>query len=231
MAKKKEKAEKNILAVEEALSKTELFIEKNQKTLYLVIGIIVVIVLGVFGFKKLYIAPKEKEAQSQMFMAEKYFGKDSLQLALNGDGNYLGFLDIIDDYKLTKSANLARYYAGICYLHLEDFETAIEYLQKFKGRDQMVSAMAKGALGDAYMELDNRSKALDHYLEAAELNENEFTTPMFLMKVGMTYELMGEHQKALEVYEKIKKDYPSSFENRSIDKYIARAKGLLESSF
>ncbi|MCK5838441.1 MAG: tetratricopeptide repeat protein, partial [Bacteroidales bacterium] len=98
MAKKKDKTEENILAIEEALSKTELFIEKNQKMITIVVGIIVVVVIAFFGFRKLYLSPKESEAQTQMFMAEKYFDKDSMNLALYGDGNYLGFLDIIDEY-------------------------------------------------------------------------------------------------------------------------------------
>lgn len=230
MAKKKDRAEENILAVEEALSKTEVFIERNQKILYIIIGVIVVVVLGIFGFKRLYIGPKEKEAQSQMFMAEKYFEKDSLKLALNGDGNYLGFLDIIDDYKLTKTGNLAHYYSGICYLHLGDYQAAIDYLKKFHSKDQMVSSMALGAIGDAYMELDKKDDALDYYLDAAENNNNEFTTPMFLMKAGMTYELKGNYAEALELYERIRNEFRNSFEFRSIDKYIARVKGSMENT-
>ncbi|HNS16628.1 MAG TPA: tetratricopeptide repeat protein [Bacteroidales bacterium] len=227
MVKKKDKAEENILAVEEALSKTEVFIEKHQKILYIIIFAIIVIVLGIFGFKRLYLAPREKDAQSQMFMAEKYFEKDSLRLALNGDGNYLGFLDIIDDYKLTKTATLAHYYSGLCYLHLGEFQNAINYLEKFKSKDHIVSSMAFGALGDAYLELDNREKALNYYLKAADHNTNAYTTPMFLLKAGMTYELKGDYTEALKLYERVRDEFKTSSEFRNIDKYIARVKGFL----
>src|SRR5665647_2253994 len=127
MAKKIDNTEEKIHAVEEALSKSEKFIEKNQKILTIVIGSAVVIVLGVFAFQKLYIAPREKAAQGQMFVAQKYFEQDSLNKALNGDANYPGFLDIIDEYSMTKSANLANYYAGIIYLKQGKFEDAITY--------------------------------------------------------------------------------------------------------
>jgi tetratricopeptide (TPR) repeat protein len=227
MAKKKAKAEENILAVEEALSKTELFIEKHQKIIYIVVGIVVVAALIFFGYKKLYLAPKEKEAQSQMFMAEKYFDNDSLQLALNGDGNYLGFLSIIDEYGMTKTGNLAKYYAGISYLHLGDYNKAIDYLQRFKGRDVMVSSMALGAIGDAYLQLEQTRQALDYYLKAADDHNDDFTTPLFLMKAGQVYESLGDYHSALQLYERIKKDYRKSFEYRTIDKYIGRAKGYL----
>ena len=153
------KTDERIHSVEEVYSKTEAFIEKNQKIILIVVGILIVIVLGFFGFKKYYIEPQEKEAQSQLFMAEMYFDQDSLQLALNGDGNYFGFLEIIDQYGLTKSANLATYYAGITYLRLGEFDHAIEYLKKFDGDDDVAAPMAVGAIGDAYMELDEIEKA------------------------------------------------------------------------
>lgn len=227
MAKKQDKTEGGIVKVEEALSKTERFIETNQKLLTIIIGAIIVVVLVFFGFKRFYMEPKEKVAQEQMFMAERYFEMDSLNLALNGDGMYPGFLDIIDDYGMTKGANLSQYYAGMCYLKLGNFEEAIDHLKSFKGKDQILGPMALGAIADAYIELNQTSKAADYYTEAADLNENEFTTPLFLMKAGWTYEIQKDYKKALEIYERIKFKYPTSNEAREIDKYIARAKGLM----
>lgn len=227
MVKKQDKTEGGIVAVEEALSKTEYFIEKNQKVLTIIIGIIVVAVLVFFGFKRFYMAPREQEAKEQMYMAEKYFETDSLHLALNGDGMYPGFLEIIEDYKMTKGANLSKYYAGICYLKLGNFEEAIDYLKSFKGKDQIVGPMAKGALGDAYFELGQQAEAADYYIEAADSHENEFTSPIFLMKAGWTFEILKDYKKALSSYERIKLEFPSSTEAREIDKYIARVKSLM----
>lgn len=125
MTQKKTVQEDNLQELESALTRTERFIESNGKVISIVVGAIVVVVAGVLAFNKFYIQPKEDEALSQMFMAENYFEKDSFNLAINGDGNYLGFLDIIDDYGITKSANRAKYYAGISYLHLGQFEEAL----------------------------------------------------------------------------------------------------------
>jgi tetratricopeptide (TPR) repeat protein len=227
MAKKQDKTEGGIVAVEEALSKTEKFIEQNQKLLTIIIGVIVVVVLVFFGFKRFYMAPREQEAKEQMYMAEMYFEMDSLSLALNGDGMYPGFLDIIDDYGMTKGANLSKYYAGICYLKLGNFEEAIDHLKSFKGKDNIIGPMAKGAIGDAYLELNQAAKAASYYMEAAELKDNEFTSPLFLLKAGWTYEIMKDYKKALQTYERIKLNYASSNEAREIDKYIARAKGMM----
>jgi len=227
MVKKQDKTEGGIVAVEEALSKTERFIENNQKLLTIVIGAIVIVVLVFFGFKRFYMAPREQEVKEQMFMAERYFENDSLSLALNGDGMYPGFLEIIDDYRMTKGANLSKYYAGICYLKMGNFEEAIDHLKSFKGEDQILGPMAKGAIGDAYLELNQPGKAAGYYIDAADLGENEFTTPLFLMKAGWTYEIQKDYKRALETYERIKYKFPTSTEARDIDKYIARAKGLI----
>jgi len=225
MAKKIDKTEERIVAVEEAFSKTEQFIEKNQKIILIIVGAIVLVVLGYFGFKRIYLAPREKEAQSQMFMAEKYFEMDSITKALNGDGNYLGFLAIIDQYKFTKSANLSHYYAGICYLKKGEFQTAIDQLNKFSASDELVGPMAIGAIGDAYMELNNTDKAIEYYLKAADKRKNDLTSPMFLMKAGMAYEIEEKNDLALKTYTRIKTEFARTNEGREVDKYIAKLGG------
>jgi tetratricopeptide (TPR) repeat protein len=227
MAKKQDKTEDRIVKVEEALSKTEKFIESNQRLLTIIVGVIIVVVLGFFGFKKLYIGPRETEAKQQMFMAERYFEADSLDLALNGDGMYPGFLQIIDDYGITASANLAHYYTGIIYLNQGNFDEAIRHLKKFKSKDQVVSVMAKGAIGDAYMEKNDVATAASYYKTAAELHDNEFSAPIFFLKAGMAFELLGKNSDALEMYQKVKIGYPASVEAREIDKYIAKVKAKM----
>jgi len=231
MAKKKntkDVTEERFEAVEEALTKSEQIIEKHQKTILTVIAVVVVIVVAYFGFQKYYIQPLEEEAQVEIAFAENYFAQDSLQLALNGDGAHLGFLDIIDDYGMTKSANLAHYYAGICYLKLGEFEDAISYLKGFSVSDQAVAPMAVGALGDAYMELGETDKAINYYLDAANQTKNDFTSPFFLQKAAWAYESKGDFDEALDMHERIKKDFAKSNEGRQADKYIAYLKGKIK---
>jgi tetratricopeptide (TPR) repeat protein len=227
MAKKKDNTEERIVAVEEALSSSEQFIEKNQQILTYIVGGIIVIILAFFGYKKYVMAPKEKAAEVAIYNAQYYFDQDSLDLALEGDGVNSGFLEIIDDYGSTKEGNLAKYYAGICYLNKGEYETAIDYLKKFSSDDQVLSGMALGAIGDSYMQMGDADKAADYYVKAANINKNDFVTPAFLVKAGWSYEIMGNWQKALDTYEGIKKDFPKAKEARDMDKYIARAKANL----
>jgi len=222
MSKKKDNSRDQFESVENALSKTEHYIEENQKSLTIIVFAIIIIVGGYLGYKRLLVSPKEHEAQSQMWMAEKYFERDSFNLALHGDGNYLGFLDIIEEYGITQSANLANYYAGLSYLHLGQFEEAIEYLKKYDAKDQMISPIAYGAIADAYIELNNTDEAEVFYKKAINISENNFTTPIYLMKLGLLYEQQGDYKNALENYKRIEKEFPSSAEGRQVGKYIAR---------
>ncbi|HBC80031.1 MAG TPA: tetratricopeptide repeat protein [Bacteroidales bacterium] len=211
--------------VEETLSKTEQFLEQNYKPLLTGLAVVVVLV-GLFWLARLYLTKRNDEAQAQMYQAQKYLELDSINLALNGDGNYLGFLDIAKEYKFTRAGNLARYGAGICNLHLGNYQEAIDFLNKYSKKDKVIGSIALGATGDAYVELGNTGKAITNYLEAAEFGANSFNTPLFLMKAAELYELEGKYAEALKIYERIKEEYPTSTEGSSIDKYIARAKLL-----
>ncbi len=230
MAKKKQadQGEKNLGGIESALTRTEQFIEDNQKILVnILIGILAVVLLVIAG-NKYWLKPRSSEAESSIFMAQKYFEQDSFNLALNGYGTYPGFLEIIDDYSFTKTARLAKYYAGICYKEMGDYESAIEYLSGFRTRLVQVGAAAKSSLGDAYAELGDYDQAVKAYHVALDKYGNDFTSPVVLKKMGIVYEAMGDLDKALETYQEIQTSYPDSPEGKEIKKYIGRVEGKLE---
>jgi len=236
--KKFEETEETFAQIEETLGRTEQFVENNKKYLgYAIAGVLGVILLVIVYYNQ-FKMPAEKEAYSKIYIPELYFATDSFDLALNGDGMNPGFLEIIDDYSSTKSGNLSHYYAGICYLKLANQETdeaskndyydnAIEHLKSFDSDDIIVKAMALGAIGDAYMEMGDMDRAANYYEKAANWQKNEFTTPLFLKKLGNTYHLMGDHEKALQAFTTIKKEYYRSAQGQDIKKYIGREEGYL----
>jgi len=218
----KNKTEEQFAQIEETLTKTEQFIEENQKSLMTIIGAIIAIVAIFSVYQNFYIAPMEEEAQAEMYMAELYFQKDSFNLALNGDGQYLGFLDVADDYSSTNVGQLANYYAGLCYLNTADFDNAIEYLGNFSSDDIILSSLSLGCMGDAYMELGDVDAALDAYESAVRNSANEFTAPRYMMKQALIYDANGDSDKALDLFNSIKDDYKNSREANGIEKYIAK---------
>jgi tetratricopeptide (TPR) repeat protein len=222
--KKSEQHDPGFEAVEHALSRTEQYIEENKKSLTIIVAAIIVVVGGYILYNRLFLLPREKDAQSEIYRAEQYFEADSLMLALEGDGDALGFIDIINEYSMTKTANLAEFYAGISYLRLGEYENAIEHLKQFDSNDKLISVIALGALGDAYVELGEYEEAISFYEKAADKNKNDLTSAIYLKKAGLVYEAIEDYKKAVAAYEKIKKQYPASDEARDIDKYIAAAK-------
>jgi len=220
MSKKTEENPTGFQSVENALSRTEQYIEENQKSLTIIILAIVVVVGGYLGYKKFYLEPSNREAQAAMYVAEQYFEKDSFQLALDGDGANYGFLDVIDEYSITKAANLANYYAGICCLRTGKYEDAIDHLEKFDAEDIMVASIALGSIGDCYLELGDKEKAASFYLKAGQRKKNSFTSPLYLKKAGLVFESLQQYEKALKAYRTIEKNYPETEEGKQIKRYI-----------
>lgn len=224
MAKEgKEKAgEQPILDVEQALDKTERYIEENKKSIIIIIAAVIGMVGLYFGWKFFYLKPQEEAAQAEIYHAETYFGNDSFSLAISGKGDTLGFETLADEYGVTKSGNLSHYYLGISYLRTGKYEEAIEQLKEFDSDDQFLGAIAYGAIGDAYMELKKSDEAVNYYIKAAQKNSNKLTSPIFLKKAAMAYEDLGKKSEARKLYEQIKTEYSDSPEAQQIDKFIAR---------
>lgn len=209
------------------------FYNKNKKAIIIAAVAIILVVGGIFYYDNQIKQPKEKAASAAMYKAEFYFGLDSFNLALNGraDANglegFMGFTEIIDQYGSTKAGNLARYYAGVCYLHLGKFDDAIENLKKFSTNDLVLGSIALGCIGDAYRETGDSDNAVKYYEKAARRNTNSFTTPMYLKKAALTYEEdLKDYDKALATYIKIEKEYGNTPEGRDVSKYIARLKTM-----
>ena len=230
MAKKQQKdqATEVLENVETSLNRAEEFIESNRNPLLIGLGVVVALALAYFGYTKYIAEPLELEAQQEIFMAQKYFEQDSLNLALNGvTGQNMGFIDIADEYSSTKAGNLANYYAGICYLQLGQHAEAIEYLDAFSSSDEVLSVVAKGAIGDAFLELNQPEEALEYYTAATKINGNDFAVPIYLNKAAKTAEILNDYKQALALYKRIKSDFPDSQEAADADKNIAYAETKL----
>lgn len=223
MAKRKETEEllENPEALAEKLEGAEHWIEQNPKIVFGIVGVLLLIVGGYFGFNY-YKSVQDEQAQKEMFQAVYYFEADSLNLALNGDGNNLGFIDIIDEYKYSDAANLAHFYAGVAFLKQGNYQAARLYLEDFKSNDLLIQARAYSLIGDAYMEEQNYQEAVTYYNKAADYKPNKFFTPAYLMKAAVAYEKLNQVDKAKEAYDKIINQYWESAEYQNARKYKAR---------
>ena len=216
----KEIRKENAEAVVEAVSKTEKFFNENGKLLGGIVIGLVVVAAAVFCWYKFAYQPATEEAQGQMAVAEENFRAADYELALNGDGNVLGFAQIIDEYG-AKAGKSVYFYAGVCERQLGNWDFAIKYLQSYKGKDAILKARATACIGDAYVGLEDYAKALTYFEKAAAAADNMYAAG-YLLKAGVTAEKLGQNEKALACYETIKDQYPQSMEAYEIDKYIGR---------
>jgi tetratricopeptide (TPR) repeat protein len=224
----KEKEQPAAIDIEGAFDKTEHYIEQNRKSLMLIVGGVIALVGIYFGWKYLYMKPRSQEAAVKMFKAESWFAKDSFNLAINGRGDTLGLAEIVDEYGMTESGNLAKYYLGISYLNTGKYEEAIDALSDYDADDMFTSSMTLGLIGDAHMEKGEIDDAIDYYLKAANKNSNKLTSPIYLKKAAFAYDDKGNKEEAIRLYEQIISEYPDSQEATQVDKYITKNGGTIK---
>ena len=226
MSQKKTKAPDELQKVQSALGKSEAFIEKHIKELGIAMGVIAVVILGIFVVRNYYLAPRELKAQEQIFRGEMYFAIDSFQLAIDGNGvDFMGFKSIINNYGSTRTANLAKAYTGVSYYKLGDYKNALKYLEDFNAKDQFIAPALIGLIGDCYVEFGDVNKAISYFKKAAKV-DNDVVSPIFLKKLAIAYESQGKYDEAIKNYTLIRDKYFNSQEASDIEKYIARAEFL-----
>ena len=207
------------------LSKTEEFVRTNRKLVFILGGLVALAVAG-FVIFKIYVTNQDEIAQTEMFQAVYYFEADSLERALNGDGNNYGFLNIIEEYPMTSSANLSHFYAGAALLKQRKFEEAITHLEEFSASDLLLQARAYALIGDAYMELGNFSDAANFYTKAADYKSNDSFTPAYLMKAALAYERLNDYASAIASYNRVIDNYIDANEYQEARKHKARLEAL-----
>lgn len=225
MAKKGKKQEDGVLesaeVLAEQLTKSEQFLEDNKTAVFSFASLIAIVLASYFGYSY-YMDNQNSLAQDEMFQAVYYFEQDSLDLALNGDGNYYGFLDIIENYGSTTAGNLANFYVGSIYMKKASYESAVPFLSDFNSNDFVIQARAYSLLGDSYMQQSNYSEAANYYSKAASFKPNEYFTPVYLLKAGLAYEKLEDFSNASKQYETIVTEYAKSNEVDKAKKYKAR---------
>lgn len=221
-------------ALDETASKTEDFVAANQKYIFIIIGVVAALVLSYLAYTKLVQEPANEDGMNEMYHAQKQFNdaangisSDSLyNVALKGSEGKYGMLDVIKEYSGTPASNLANYYAGMAYLNLKDYKNAITHLDKFESEDQAAGPMAKGSIGDAFMQLEQPEQALKYYLQAAKMRNNELTAPTYFYKAGITALNLGKASEALGYFNTIKDTYPNAPEASSVEVFIGKAQAM-----
>lgn len=211
-------------SIESALNKTESFLFQNGKMLLSILAVIVLVVAGWMSYKYLYLGHRGEKAGEMMYVAEQLFGQGQYELALNGDGTNAGFIDVIAKYKATAQGNIAKHYAGLCYLQTGDNDKALEYLSQYKAvkgaPGAIINAQNLGLQGDLLVEKGDLEGAVTKYRKAIDAADNSFSTPTYLKKIALVYSELGRPADAIAAYQRIIDQYPNSTERQNAEKYI-----------
>ena len=213
----------------EAMNKTELFFEENGRKIGYIFLALLILAALIFGYRSLIVLPRAEKAAEMIAEAQYRFEATTpdFELALVGDENGAGFLDVIEKYGSTPSGNLAKHYAGICYLRQGDLENAAKYLAMYstvKGvPGALVNAQNYGLQGDVAVEQGNYAAAVKFYEKAVAAADNNMTAPMYLRKAGLAEQAQGNTEKAAAYYERILTSYPASMEAREAEKLLGGA--------
>ena len=205
-------------AQEQQVSKTEAFFEKNKKAIIVAVVAVIAIVVGAILFNNYYLEPRANEASTELAKSQELFDQQQYDKAL------AGFQKVASDYSSTDAGNLAQLYIGLCQANLGKWQEAVNALESFSGQDdQMISPAAEGALGNAYANLKQLDKAVEHLKKAAKMADNNSLSPTFLIQAGEILESQGKKDEALKLYQEVKEKYFNSMQYQTIDAYIERA--------
>lgn len=220
-------------SLDEGASKTEKWIEKNQKIIFGVVGVVAIAVIAYIFYQKFLAEPNQAEATNEIYQANSYYEralnatgteKDSLySLALNGNAGKYGLIDIADKYSGTPTGNIAKYQAGIAFLNTKKYQEAINYLDDFKSDDGMLNALAKGAIGDSFIQLNQQDEAFNYYKQAISASDNDVTAPRFLLKAGVLALTLGKNSEAYDYFTRITEDYKDAPEAAKAKTYKGQA--------
>jgi tetratricopeptide (TPR) repeat protein len=224
----KHQVEEEDINIGEAYSKAEKFLDENKQPVGIALIAIVAVIFGAFYYFNMYLPPLKKSASEDVYAAQKAFAADSFDLAMYGSAEFMGFEEIIENYGSTEIGNTSKYYMGVSLMHNGAYEDAIDYLKSYSPADHLTRSLKEGAIGDCLSQLGDYEDAISAYEKAASAYENDFSTPIYLKKAGITSEKINDFKSAVKFYESISKNYSSSAEARDIEKYLAHAQSYVD---
>ncbi|MEN8928444.1 MAG: tetratricopeptide repeat protein [Flavobacteriales bacterium] len=211
--------------VQDIMDKVQDKYEENKNYVFIALAAIALIIGGTWWYQTSK-AAKTEEANNLIWKQDQNFDTDNFQTAIDGSpSGDVGYSYIADEYSGTPAGDIAAYNMGVGYLNLGKYQEAINALEGVNFEDVILGAIAKGATGDAYLELGKVDKAISQYKNAVSHSDNEFTVPVYLKKLAIAYETAGtdsDIKKAIESYERIKNDFPGAPEANGVEKFIAK---------
>lgn len=181
------------------------------------VGVLVIGILGYLLYRQFVWKPANEKSKNSYWEGLNYAKKDSTALAID----YLE--SEVKKYDGKVGGEVAQFVLGRQLMANKEYKKAIEQLEDVDVEDTYVTIMAVGLQADCLSQMKKYEDAANKYLEAADMIENELTTPMYLMKAGLCAEEIKNFPKAAEFYQRIVDDYAGYAGQNQVEKYLSRA--------
>ena len=182
-------------------------------------GGVIILVLGYFAYRQFIWSPANEKSKDNYWVGLNYASADSVDVELAIDELRVH----AKKYDGKIGGEIAQFVYARQLMSKGEFKKAIKELEGVDVSDTYVQVMAIGLQADCHSELKSYEKAANMYIQAADMSDNDLTSPMYLMKAGLCAEEVNDFAMAAEYYQRIKDNYIAYASQKAIDKYISRA--------
>jgi tetratricopeptide (TPR) repeat protein len=204
-------------------AKVTNFYEQNKRNISIgITALVALIIIGVIYFKNK--AENNDRATAQMSQVRPYYDNGQYQPAIDGapERNIAGLKSIVENYGNSRSGEIARFYLADCYFQLGKYDEALKNFEDFSPSDDMLAASRFAGIGACQEVLGKYQDAAENFEKAAGKQKTEASAAEDYANAARTYALAGDKERALELYKRLKKSYPTTAQGREAERFITQ---------
>lgn len=192
---------------------------------YFLIGGVAVILIAVGSF--FYMQQKSKNNErANVELSRVLPAFDSGMYLESIEGNpqskVMGLKKIVSEYGNSENGEIAKVYLGHAYFYLGKVDEALKNYEDFDGSNELFIAAAFAGEAACYEAKNDLEKAAELYRKASSVSEENVLNPQYLLFSGINLLKVKKITEAKEIFERIKKDFPTTVSGREVERYLAQ---------
>jgi tetratricopeptide (TPR) repeat protein len=203
--------------------KVQAFYDKYKKAISIGVTAVAVVVIAIVVFMKNR-ADNNERAVVQLAAVHQLYDDGQFQMAIDGvpERNVVGLKAIVDNFGSTRTGDLARFYLADAYFQLGKYAEALEHFEDCSPSDDLLNASRLAGIAASYEALGNHAEAGNYFERAAAKDPTEGSMAEHLHNAARNYAQAGDKERALDLFRRIKKNYPTTTYGREADRYITQ---------
>jgi tetratricopeptide (TPR) repeat protein len=197
------------------------FYDKQKRNISIGITAVVVIVIAAVVYVKNRAENNEK-AMTQVGAIFSYVDNGQYQIAMDGvpERNIPGLTSIVGNYGGTRGGDLAKFYLATCNYNLGKYDDALPLFKDFSPSDELLAVSRLSGIAACHEARGEYKDAAENYEKAASKYTKDIEGAENLNNAARSYAKAGDKAKAIELYKRLKKNFPASTFAREADRFI-----------